>query len=1324
MSLTALFVRRPTLVVVALALVLLAGALAFLGLVQQNFPNIDFPTVQTRLTYAGASTTEIRDAIVKPIEDAIAGAPDLDHINTSIQQGQATVTATFALGSDQTSDLVEVQRRVQSTRAILPTDLSAPTIGTFDPAQTVVATLSASSKSLSQAALSAIVTNNIVPELEQVDGISNVNANGTVTPAIEVEVDPNKLNAQGFTLGDVVTSISGNNIRAPGGIAYGTNRETSIDVRGDITNPQTVATLPLFASSAGSTGGATVTGPQGGTGLRSPANGTSGTTAATSNAVAGGSGAVPAATAAAASGAATSATTTNGTTSASASNSSATSASAASTQTTASSVGASGTTAMATAAPAAGSPGATSTSTTGAGTTGTSTSGASGTSGTAGTTILIKQSGATTSSSLSGVLTGSGTSTGTAGNSTAVGSGSSATSGGAATPAAVATIPPTANSVALSTGTSTSSSTGSATATATATPFATSFSIPALGATTASGTAPSANTSTAGSAASGGSAGTTSTSGSPASSGGASSTTATLNSWSVATRVLKIGDIAHVYNGYAVKRVFGYVGAGPAVSLNVQKATGASEITASQSVLAELPKLQAEYPAISLQVLNVQADYTQQQLNSVYKSIAEGILFTGIVMMFFLRSWRNAIVVLIAIPASLLVTLFVMRLANFTIDTISLLAMTLLIGILVDDSIVVLENTERHYDDGEAPQTAAILGRTEIGAAAMVITLVDVVVFLPIAFLPGTVGRFLAEFGLVVTVATLTSLAVSFTITPALAGNWSLLSRWKPPWVVNQFTRGFEGARRLYVERVLGWALAHKVIVAVVSFVLVASAVSLVPLGYVGFEFIPAVDRGEIFLQLTFPPGTPLTTTNAAIASLQKKISTYKDVKRLTGTAGSYQSGFGGGTNAGSAGQIHVFLKDKPQRSTQQWVVVLNKLAQSEYPLAKPVAIPATGSGGGNAQPIDYVITSLDDAPEKYAPAILAALKATPGSQNANDSLQNLQPQVDVYFDRERARALGIDIATAANAVRASFGATQVAQFETARGIQYVQVTYPQSAQTSVDSISHIPIRTKAGSIAYVGDLARLVENPTSPLMSRVNRQTVVHIGSNVAPGASQSNVQKAFLQRVAALHLPSGVTLGPNAGGQGQNLVQTVQGLGASLVLSFALVYLLMVALYDSYRLPFIIMFAIPVAAVGAIGSLAITGQTLNLFSLIGTVMLVGLASKNGILLVDFANHRIRRGVDRYAAIRESAFERFRPIVMTTFSMIAGMTPIALALDPGSNVRRSLGIVVIGGLISSLLLTLVLVPVAFVWFAPAHPVPEPEEDDIASLAAVAGASV
>lgn len=284
-----------------------------------------------------------------------------------------------------------------------------------------------------------------------------------------------------------------------------------------------------------------------------------------------------------------------------------------------------------------------------------------------------------------------------------------------------------------------------------------------------------------------------------------------------------------------------------------------------------------------------------------------------------------------------------------------------------------------------------------------------------------------------------------------------------------------------------------------------------------------------------------------------------------------------------------------------------------------------------------------------------------------------------------------------------SFGGSLATQFETAKGIQYVQVTYPRSALNDVRSVLRIPVRARNGSLLHVGDVATLVQDPVDPIMTRTNRQTVVHVTANVEPGAALSTVQNAFMQRLRALNLPNTVSVVPMAGGQQQNLAQTLIGMLVALALSLLLIYLLMVALYDSYRIPFIIMFAVPMAAVGAIGALAITRQTLNLFSLIGTILLVGLVSKNGILLVDFANNRIRRGIDKMTAIRESARARFRPIIMTTAAMIAGMLPLALALDPGSAQRQALGVVVIGGLLSSLFLTLVVVPVAFVRFAPRH---------------------
>ncbi|HLY01753.1 MAG TPA: efflux RND transporter permease subunit [Candidatus Cybelea sp.] len=1160
---TRLFVLRPALVFVSLALIAVAGAISLMTIVQQQFPNIDFPTITVRASYPGGSTTEIRDAVVRPIEDAIAGAPDLDHINTTVQQGQATVSAVFSLSSNKTTDLVQVQRRILVAQSQLPSDMPAPTVGTFDPAEATILTLGLSSGTLTGGDLSAIVTNNIVPDLEQVEGVSNVNVGGSVTPAIEVAVNPNLLASSGLTLNDIVSTISQNNLREPGGIAYLPNHETTIDVRGDVSNAATVADLPVFASSP-------FTSTFGNASYNEPAvPGSPGAPiSAESNSASGGAGGTPALPSPAAQSAAVPA-------------------------------------ASAAVAPAAGAP--------------------------AGITV--------------------------------------------ATPGPAASITPMPSPAA-----SVSPSPVPA-----AMPNLAASVIARTSATAAPSAAPAQSTSN----------------GSSTGSGYAGPALSSLSPWSASARIIRVADVAAVSDSFEPQRQYSYVGTVPTISLSIQKATGASEVTAAQNVLRALPAIERTYPAIDFRILNNQAAFTKEQIWGVFRTLIQAIAITAVVMLFFLRSWRNAVVVLISIPASLCVTLAAMKVVNFTIDTVSLLAMTLIIGILVDDSIVVLENVERHYENGEPPKEAAIKGRTQIGPAAVVITLVDVVVFLPIAFLPGTVGKFLSEFALVVVTATLTSLAISFTITPALAGNWSLLSRWKAPKPIERFADGFENLRRWYAHRALPWALRRPVTVAAVSGAAVVCALLLVPLGAVGFEFMPPVDRGEVFVQTTYPTGTPLTTVNAAIAKIAARFAKLPDVESQTALAGGTQSNFGGLLVQGSVGQIHVFLKPKRRRSTDFWAPMLGRIAQQLAPTARVVSIPATGTGGGNSQPIDYLITSTGDHPEAYEPQVAQALRETPGTLNVNSSAEQLAPQIDIEFDRDRARVLGINIGQAAAAIRAAFGGTLATQFNTSRGTKYVQVLYPRDFQTSIATVSNIPIRTLGGSLAHVGDVARYVEDPSEPLMTRTNRETVIHVQSNLAPGATQSIVQRNFLRRLATLDLPSSVTVKANVGGQQQNLSDTVRGMGTALVLSFMLVYLLMVALYDSYRLPFIIMFSVPVAAVGALTSLAITHQALNLFSLIGTVLLVGLASKNGILLVDFANHMVEQGMGRADAMVEAARERFRPIVMTTCAMIAGMTPIALALDPGAAQRQALGIVVIGGLISSLLLTLLLVPVMFMWLGP-----------------------
>jgi HAE1 family hydrophobic/amphiphilic exporter-1 len=1053
-SLTKLFVERPTLVFVLIALMSFAGIVSGRSLVQQLFPNVTQPTISIGVQYNGAPTTVMRDSIVSPIEQALAGTTDLQTINATVQQGQATISAVYTINSDLATDLSLTQKAIESAQKNLPTNLTPPTVNIRDPSESTVITLAMYSHKLSPGQLSLFADNVIVPRIEQIQGVSYVNVGGDVTPAYEVLVDPARLAAAGATISDVIATVSSDNQRVAGGIAYEPNRETQIDVRGDIQNPDSIAQLSLSVPASSGTG----------------------------------------------------------------------------------------------------------------------------------------------------------------------------TGGLAGLPGAV-------------------------------------------------------------------------------------------DPWTASNAVPRIADVATVVAGYEPRRQYALIDGKPGLFLSVQKASSASEVTASGNVLKALPAIRRQFPDIDFAIVNTQSRYTEQQIQAVLRTLLEGVFLTALVMVFFLHSWRSAIVVCIAIPTSFAITLTVMKLMGLTIDTISLLGMTLVVGILVDDSTVVLENIERHFRElKQPPKEAAVKGREEIGAAAVVITLVDVVVFLPIAFIPGQVGRNLVEFALVVVISTLTSLFVSFTVTPTLAGLWALRSSWKAPWIVNAFARGFNDVRDWYAHRALPWALQRGKLVAGICALTFVGSVALVPLGVVGEEFIPATDRGEIFVQISYPLGTPLETVRAGAFALEKKIEGEPDIAANSTVAGSYSAAFGGFVNQGNVAQIHVWLKDDRKHSTDWWVANLKKIARDNLKGAVAVVVPATSTQGGNTQPIDYLVSDVTGGdPTAAATKVLEILRATPGVTSANSSGTLLAPEVSLEFDRQKAQALNVDIGTAATAAGAAFGGDVATQFETPQGLEQVQVIYPLSSQHELDSLSALPVRARDGQIVHLGDFTRFAMTPTAPLVTRTDRYTVIHIDANLLPGHSLSEVQAAFAKGIKDAGFPPNIWVRPAPLGQQDFMAQTLVGLGSSLVLSVVLVFLLMVALYNSYRTPFIILFSVPVAAVGAVGALLITHQTLNLFSLIGTILLVGIATKNGILLVDYANTLRARGRTRLAAIRESAFTRFRPIVMTSFSIMAGNVPLALALEPGSQTRASLGVVVIGGVLSSLVLTLLLVPVMYAWLAP-HDAPAPESGGAEAL--------
>jgi len=781
-----------------------------------------------------------------------------------------------------------------------------------------------------------------------------------------------------------------------------------------------------------------------------------------------------------------------------------------------------------------------------------------------------------------------------------------------------------------------------------------------------------------------------------------------LQAWEIASSDRRISDVATVQSSTAIPRIFASQDGHPGVTLSIQKQASASEVTVSNEILRALPQFERQFPDVQFQVAHVQSTFTEQQVVSVEHTLLEGIVLTAIAMLFFLGSWRNAILIMIAIPTSLGVTLFVMLMLNLTLDTISLMAMTLVIGILIDDSTVVLENIERHHAAGEAPPDAALNGRMEIGAAALVITMVDVVVFVPILFAGGQVGQTLQEFAIVMIVATLTSLFVSFTVTPTLAGLWSLKSTWRPWAPIRWFNQKFDGLRSHYAERWLPVAFAFPWPIVIGSAVLCVLAFLLVPSGFVGEEYIPAEDQGIIFAQVAFPAGYPLAQTQAAMSRLEaatKEIITSHDLQFETTIAGAFSAAYGGFAQEGNAGQISVYLNSDRTTSTNAYVAKLLPRFQQIEPGATISVAGATQQGGGNQQQIDELIETSDGSdPTPYAAKVFAALKSTPGATGVQNSAANAAPQMEIHFNPVALQALDVSSGTAAAAVQAAFGQAVASQIETPNlGLVNIEVIYPRSAQTSLNDVLAIPLRAQSGAIVRLGDVAYFKYVPAPLIITRQNRAQVIYVTANVAPGYELSNVAKAFQGEVRGLHLPNAVTIRPASLGQQDLMGQALVALLTSLLISILLVFLIIVALYNSYRTPFVTLFAIPVATIGALGALWITHQTLNLYSLIGMVLLVGLVTKNGILLVDYADTVRARGKSRDDGIREAVVTRFRPIIMTTLAMVVAMLPLALGLEPGASARASLAIVVIGGLLSSLVLTLFIVPIMYRWIAPEH---------------------
>jgi HAE1 family hydrophobic/amphiphilic exporter-1 len=755
-----------------------------------------------------------------------------------------------------------------------------------------------------------------------------------------------------------------------------------------------------------------------------------------------------------------------------------------------------------------------------------------------------------------------------------------------------------------------------------------------------------------------------------------------------------LDQVATVSQGLAQASSAATLNGVPAVGLVVTASSTANSLAVDDEVRSALRSLAPQLPAgVSTTITGDVTNYVRAALSNVELDLLLGIVFAALVLAVFLHRLANTVIVMLAIPVSLVSTFAVMYFLGFSLDLISLMALSLLIGILVDDSIVVLENIHRHKAMGKDPAAAAIDGRQEIGAAAVAITLTDVVVFAPVAFVSGNVGQLFREFGLTIVAATLLSLLVSFTLTPMLASRWGTRApspRSPGARFGRRFDAGFERLRSAY-RRVIGWSLGHRLAVIGVVVVAVAASVAILRSGVLPTTFVPPEDNGVVTINARLPVGTPLVTAQGTLTAFARRL------QRLPGVTEVFLSA-GYGAGSGVAHNIGQLTVDLAARGTRPPIKSYTKQVQTvaaRYPGLVAHAHVQSPFIAGGARAASVSILGPDLAVlDNLANQVAAGLAHNPAVAQVSTSVPTPTPELSFQVDQTAAAYLGVSTTTIGDAVAAALGGDRVPPLVVSptAPAQPVQLTLGTGGSLTPAQLGTIGVPSVHG-VVPLSDVATLTEATGPGTITQTKGQYSVSVSASSTSGNS-GPATAAILSAAHAVGMPTGYSLA--VGGQSAQQKRAFGPLLTALGLSILLVYMLMAALYESLVDPLAVLFAVPLAVVGALAGLWVAHLPISIFALIAMIMLIGLVSKNSILLVDYAKTLRRRGTARDQAVIESGATRIRPILMTTATMVFAMLPLAFGTGSGASERMPVGVVLIGGLLSSTLLSLLVVPVLY----------------------------
>ena len=749
-------------------------------------------------------------------------------------------------------------------------------------------------------------------------------------------------------------------------------------------------------------------------------------------------------------------------------------------------------------------------------------------------------------------------------------------------------------------------------------------------------------------------------------------------------RYVKLTDVADVGDGASEVRGFARLNGRPVVGFQVAKTKESSDVNTEDAVIAKLKGLEKTYPTVTFTKIFSSVDETRASFAATQHVLAEGMILAALVVLIFLRDWRATAITAFAMPLSLIPTFFVMKFLGFSLNMVTLLGLTLVIGILVDDAIVEIENIEKRVARGMRPFQAAIEGADAIGLAVVATTMAIVVVFTPVSFMPGIPGQFFKEFGLTVSVAVLFSLVVARLVTPLMAAYMLKPTAHATP------RKPFEG----FYRNALEWALAHRIIASIIGGVLFFASVALVPLLPRGFQ--PAGDPDFLYVDIQGPPGATAADMEDTARRISELFRPQAEVKSVFIQIGSVVSSFGPGRSSGGGGDLRkgtatIVLDSKRAASGNE---IKNRLREElrKIPDVRLGFLDFEGGAG-----FQQILTG--DNPQNLQRAALELERQMRGlSELADPKASNppVGPEVVIRPKPAEAARLGVSSDAIAAIMRtATVGDidANVAKFNDGERRVPIRVRLPMSARSDVSRLEGLMVPTANGGLTTLGSVADISFQAGPARIDRLNRErrmTVQAELNGVQLGQAQQAVDKLPIMK----NLPPGVRRASI--GTAEAMAQLFGGFGIAIFTGVAMIYGVLVLLFRSFFKPAVILSALPLAVGGAFLGLLAFNLSLSIPSLIGFLMLLGLAAKNSILLVEYAIERERDGMSQHDAIIEACRERARPIVMTTFAMAAGMLPTAFALEKGAEFRQPMAVAVIGGLITSTVLSLVLVPVVY----------------------------